>query len=342
MQNLIFSCIESRVEDNQTIYGCYKIGPFILEQGATIATALRRVLLSNLPGLAIISVQIEGIMHEYSMLRGVQESVIDILLNLKQIQFYNSRSIYKPQIAYLNIRGPRVVQSKDIRLPYFIQIANPNQYIATVSVNGQLNMKIYICEGQRYILQNSLEFIVKNQFKKILKNTSNNMLVLDAVFFPVDKVNYTIQVNQFLKKEFIILEIWTRSGLHPKKAIYKAINEILKIFIPFRYTESMTKNQVSNLFLGSNMASSKLVDKKRYFLFNTKRKTILKNKILSLDLGNLEISAQNYYSLKKLNIHTISDLIEKPRQQILDFLSNKNDLNEIESNLAQYGLYLKD
>jgi len=341
MQNLIFSCVESRVEDDQTIYGCYKIGPFSLDKCETIAATLRRVLLSNLSGLAIVSVQIEGILHEYSILKGVQESVVDILLNLKQIQFNSLRSIYKPQIAYLNAKGPKIVTSKDLKLPYFIQLAKSNQYIATLSSNGKLNMKIYICEGRRYILQNSLQHIVEKNFKKILKTSATKILVLDAVFFPISKVNYTIQTNQFLNKEFLILEIWTKNSLHPKKAIYKAINEILKIFLPFRKFYS-PKKELMSTSTKKGLSKSKNLEEKQKLKFNEKRRKILKNKILSLDLGNLDVSAQTYCLFKKFNLHKISDLIEKPGQKFFSVLTHQPKiLHEIETSLEKFGLYLK-
>ena len=341
MQNLIFSCVESRVEDDQTIYGCYKIGPFALDKCETVATILRRVLLSNLSGLAIVSVQIEGILHEYSILKGVQESVVDILLNLKQIQFNSLRSIYKPQIAYLNANGPKIVTSKDLELPYFIQLAKPNQYIATLSSNGKLNMKIYICEGRRYILQNSLQYIVEKNFRKILKTSATKILVLDAVFFPISKVNLTIQTNQFLSKEFLILEIWTKNSLHPKKAIYKAINEILKTFLPFRKFYSPKKEPL-NISNTKRLSQLKNLEEKQKLKFSEKRKKILKNKILSLDLGNLDVSGQTYCLFKKFNLHKISDLMEKPGQKFFSVLANQPKiLNEIKTSLEKFGLYLK-
>ena len=104
MPNLVFSCIESRIENDQNLYGCFKLGPFYLNQSLIVANALRRVLLSDLEGLSIVFVKIEGVTHEYSILKGVQESVLEILANLKQIQFKtkNQEITYKPQIAYLN------------------------------------------------------------------------------------------------------------------------------------------------------------------------------------------------------------------------------------------------
>ena len=334
MQNLIFSCIESRLDKHQNIYGCYKIGPFYFDQGLTVANILRRVLLSNLYSLAIISVQIEGITHKYSFLKGVQESILEILLNLKHIRFRNSRSIYQPQIAYLNVKGPKIVQSKDIQLPYFIQLVNPTQYIATLSSKGQLKMKIYICEGQRYILQDSFELIIKKYFKKILRKESRNLLVLDAIFFPIQRVNYSIQVNHLLNQEFIIFEIWTNNGLHPKQAIYKAINDIIKILIPFRYFYLKKANQ-NSLLSGFT--------KYKNIILNKNNSRILKEKILSLDLGNLDLSAQTYCLLKKRNIHILSDLIKTTRPTILYFLNfQHNFLSEIEENLSIFGLSLTD
>ena len=336
MKNFIFSCIESRVDENQGIYGCYKIGPFVLDQGVTIASILRHTLLSNLSGIAIVCVQIEGISHEYSVLKGAHESVLDILVNLKQIRLHNLRSIFKPQIAYLNVKGPRVVKAKDIQLPYLIQFVNPDQYIATLSSNGKLNMKIYICEGRRYVLQHSLELIIKKQFKKIIKLPTTNILVLDAVFFPIDKINYTIQVNNFLQKEFIIFEIWTKNNLHPRKAILQGINEILKIFLPFRL---FTLNQKDENDLKQLLDKNEMPLLEKDKTLTEQEVFLLQRKILLLDIGNLDISPQIYCVLKKNNINIINDLMQQSRRKIKYLLHNKSSsIEEINNSLLYFGL----
>lgn len=269
MKKIFISCKESIIENNRSFYGSFSIGPFSESQSLTIGNALRRTLLTECPGLAIISVVIENVTHEYSTLPGVRDSVLDILLNLKEIvlkketnpwllykrpgvgSVYNTvgSSFFKPIIGYLKIKGPGIVRAKDLRLPPFIKIVDPDQYIATLSENGFLNMKFVIMEGKSYLIQKNTDFINYSMVKKrrlLLKNlkdlvsksniSSKNQLVLkealnaqslttrllsskdkkkdethidqplndfknasplniDAVFNPIKKVNYIIEVN---------------------------------------------------------------------------------------------------------------------------------------------------
>lgn len=168
MEHLLLSCIESRVENNRSFYGRFQLGPFDLGQGLTVATALRRTLLSELTGLAITAVAIRGASHEYSTLCGVRESVLDILLNLKQVVFSlvdselesdsfqnlsNKQSLSESQIGFLKVSGPGIVKARDIKLPSSIQCVDPDQYIATLASNGTLEIRFIISEGKNYIIQ---------------------------------------------------------------------------------------------------------------------------------------------------------------------------------------------
>jgi DNA-directed RNA polymerase alpha subunit len=165
--NFFITCKESRIENNRSFYGSFYLGPFDPGQSITIANALRRTLLSSLRGIAIVSAQIDSVSHEYSSLEGVRDSVLDILLNLKEVvlrtqdndikktNLHNLKPFY---IGYLRVRGPGVVRAADLKLPPFIQIVDPQQYIATLAEDGFLNMKVIISEGQNYILQKQGKF----------------------------------------------------------------------------------------------------------------------------------------------------------------------------------------
>ena len=184
MEHLLLSCIESRVEKNRSFYGRFQLGPFDLGQGLTVATALRRTLLSELTGLAITAVAIQGASHEYSTLCGVRESVLDILLNLKQIVFsvvdpefendsfpesdkgsqpsfvfeskenlINKQILPESQIGFLKVCGPGIVKARDIKLSPSIHCVDPDQYIATLASNGILEIRFIISNGKNYIIQ---------------------------------------------------------------------------------------------------------------------------------------------------------------------------------------------
>nr|UZA61381.1 RNA polymerase alpha subunit [Chlorogonium euchlorum] len=205
MNKIFISCKESRIENNQSFYGCFYLGPFNESESLTIANALRRTLLSECPGLAIISVIIEDVNHEYSTLSGVRDSVLDILLNLKEIVLkkvknpwltykqkgvssaYNQvgSSFFKPVVGYLKVKGPGIVRAKDLRLPPFIQCVDPDQYIATLSENGSLNMKFVIMEGKSSIIQKANSFVDYSFVKKrrILLKTLKELMMYPSSLF---------------------------------------------------------------------------------------------------------------------------------------------------------------
>lgn len=205
-------CKESRIESPNNFYGCFYIGPFDESLSQTLAHNIRRTLLSELSGLAITAVEIEGVSHKFSNLPGIQETVLDIICNLQNLVFKknldNQVGFLNSTVAYLRLRGPGVVKAADIILPSGIQCVNPDQYIATLSEDGSLNMKIYINEGKNYIKQKQ-----KNSFATVgsVQKSANdlaqfsletqptqpitNKIYLDSVFMPVTKVNTIVQNN---------------------------------------------------------------------------------------------------------------------------------------------------
>jgi DNA-directed RNA polymerase subunit alpha len=296
-QTLFVSCRESRIENSRSLYGCFYLGPFSAEQSLTVANAIRRTLLSELKGCAITSVEIEGATHEYSTLPGIKDSVLDILLNFKEIVLKSQFNFKKPQFIYLKVIGPGVVRAKDLKLPAFIQCVDPNQYIATLADNGILNLKLQIEEGKNYLIQKPLNFqkslnaiskellikklvhlkkqLHQNKLTKLeLKdakfssllikqnnrfNKNTQKLLIDAIFMPIQKVNYMIEVDhentnyrsllfketeQVLSKNLtlkdktvdslnykIILELWTNGSIHPRDAISYAFKELVSTFL---------------------------------------------------------------------------------------------------------------
>jgi len=188
------ACKESRVESSTSLYSSFSLGPFHSRQSLTIANALRRTLLSELVGTAIISVQIEGVLHEYSMLKGVRESVLDIILNLKEVVLkvqFNSRetglaslgtdkekkfskfTFQKPQIGYLKARGPGIVRARDLKLPSSIQCVNPNQYLFTLCDDGMIHLKVQIYQGKNSILGNSSVGLKKRALDKPFQSSQS-------------------------------------------------------------------------------------------------------------------------------------------------------------------------
>nr|QJE70507.1 alpha subunit of RNA polymerase [Chaetophoropsis pisiformis] len=169
---ILVSCRESIMETKKSFYGKFYIGPLSVGQGLTLANALRRTLLSELVGLAITSVAIEGVTHEYSTLNGVRESVLDILLNLKQIVLKSKQSLKRPQTAYLYCQGPGTIRAGDLILPATIQCVDPEQYIATLSSDSFLKIKLIIRQGKNYLVQTPNSVAIKEP-TSIFRNNFN-------------------------------------------------------------------------------------------------------------------------------------------------------------------------
>nr|YP_009632807.1 RNA polymerase alpha subunit [Spermatozopsis similis]AYQ95159.1 RNA polymerase alpha subunit [Spermatozopsis similis] len=308
-QAFFISCRESRIENSRSFYGSFYLGPFHSGQSLTVANALRRTLLSELKGLAITSAEISGAVHEYSILPGVRESVLDILLNLKEIVLKTSikhpQNLQQNQMAYIQVRGPGVIRAKDIKLPVSITCVDPEQYIATLADDGILNIQLKIQQGKNYIVQKPATFLKNSNWKEIqlrqlllrklteLKKNAPNPdltpkpLSIDAVFMPITRVNYVIQVQDnlsidleknaenFSKETFasfedstnkvnpfttsktqektnhiIVLDIWTNGSIHPREALYTASHKLLQLFA------NIEKVQIRNSLLFKTLVDS--------------------------------------------------------------------------------------
>ena len=225
MEHFLLSCIEYRVENNRSLYGRFQLGPFDKSQGLTIANAIRRTLLSELSGLAIFCVEIQGVNHEYSNLKGVRESVLDVLLNLKQIVFSSNQKLNQPEIGFLKLQGPKIVKACDLKLPSFIQCVDPNQYITTLSDNGILEMKFMICEGKNFLIQTPSELIQKSFDSHFLVHNETQHDIFE-------KINSTTEVlNNNSKQKLYLQNLETFSSTNNNnselKNIFVRIKQIL-------------------------------------------------------------------------------------------------------------------
>ena len=236
MKNFFLACKEIRIEPTspKTYYGCFYLGPFPNGLALTVANALRRTLLSELPGLAITSLKIEGVAHEYSTIPGVRETVLDLLLNFKEIviQKKSNDIVTATQYGYLQVRGPGTVRARDLKLPPNFQCVDSDQYIATLAEDGNLNCAFTIQEGKNFILR-------KNEvtFSNIDKNAPikrSPFLDIETIFTPIKKVNYTIESfgseSLYNANQVVILEIWTNGSLSPQEAIQKTLNYLRMLF----------------------------------------------------------------------------------------------------------------
>jgi DNA-directed RNA polymerase subunit alpha len=308
MKNFFLTCKECILENPRKFYGAFYLGPFNNSQSLTIANGLRRTLLSEISGLGIQMVEIEGVEHEFCTYPGLRESILDLLLNFKQIvlvsnlknneglkkQFKklslnNSENLLlsekllappqKPFYGYLQAKGPGILRASDLKLPPSIQCVDPNQYIATLTNDGHLNLRFSICEGLPKIQKIDLSEKKSNLAKLdgfFLANSSNRLnnqtppslndvskkekfqnskpLLLDPVFTPILKVNYLIESygSQELNtaNQVVLLELWTNGSLHPRDALYKTLNKLYSVF------SKLEKMQYLNTYFAKSILNS--------------------------------------------------------------------------------------
>ena len=226
--NKFVSSIESRVQENNELYGRFHLGCFGIGQALTIANALRRTLLSDIPAFIITKVEIDDVRHEFDSIEAIQENVLDVLLNLKKLTLTSTDSNLIDSClngsqynAYINFSGPGIITANDIHFPNPIVPIYKDTYIATCSNTGTFNAKLTIEYVDPYAVS-------KNE------KQNNKELSLNTVPKPVKQVNYTIQkLSNFPDQEYISLEIWTDGSIEPDMALKYVLEKLTKLFFNF-------------------------------------------------------------------------------------------------------------
>jgi DNA-directed RNA polymerase subunit alpha len=309
-------CLKSTTNKSQESYGKYFIGTFLRGQSTTIGNALRRVLLSNLQGLAITGVRIDGISHEFSTIPNVKEDVIDILLNLKQVVLKGN--ITEPSIARLKTKQTGLIIAKDIEFPKNITLVNPHQYIASLTNQSSLEMEFLISKGLNYFTNDKLDFSIPKSF-----------LSVDAVFMPVRKVNFFVEPsgnNSTSELESLILEIWTNGSVSPDEALSSSAEILETTFGLLKFT--------NNLSVGPTRIEAPIlpVQESNFDCFET----------ISIDA--LELSGRSNNCLRKANINTLSDLLQYSVRELLEIKNfGKKSAEEVCKNLkTNFNLELRE
>jgi len=279
--------LESKTETAANLYSKFSIGPLVKGQGITIGNALRRVLLSNLQGVAIAGVRIAGVNHEFSTVSGVKEDIVEILLNLKQIIFKGD--LEDSIVARLVCQGPGIVTAKNIELPNAINVIEEHQYILTMVSPISLEMEFIIEKGEGYLISEKTASLIPPGF-----------LAIDSVFMPVKKVNFFVETsrsNVSAELESLILEIYTNGSLEPIDALSYAGELLEKIFSTLRITNSLSRK---------SFVEKCIEDEKQQKLDNVM-------------IEDLELSVRAYNCLKRANIHTLADLLKYSKEELLEF-----------------------
>ena len=293
--------------------GCY--GRFVIEPlergfGHTLGNSLRRVLLSSLPGVAVSSVHIEGVQHEFSTIPGVKEDVTEIILNLKTMackMFADG-----PKQLTIDVKGPCELTAGDIKTDDEVEIANPELHIATLNEDAHLQMQLTLDRGRGYVSAD----------KNKTPSMPIGVIPIDSIFTPVKKVNYTVEdtrVGQITDYDKLTLEIWTNGTLKPEEAISSAakiLNEHLNLFI-----------SLTDQVMPVSMVQPE-EDKK--------------DKVLEMTIEELDLSVRAYNCLKRAGINSVAELVQKNQEDMMKVRNlGRKSLEEVEQKLSALGLGLR-
>nr|QQD79543.1 RNA polymerase alpha subunit [Ipomoea batatas] len=285
-RTLQWKCVESRTDSKRLYYGRFILSPLMKGQADTIGIAMRRALLGEIEGTCITRVKSEKAPHEYSTIAGIQESVHEILMNLKEIVLRSN--LYGTCDASICVKGPGCVTAEDIILPPSVQIVDNTQHIAW--------------------LTEPIDFCIGLQIER-----NHGSYPIDAVFMPVRNANHSIHSygNGNEKQEILFLEIWTNGSLTPKEALHEASRNLIDLFIPFLHMEE------ENLHLEDGEHTIPLSP----FTFHDKVAKLRKNKkklaLKSIFIDQLEFPPKIYNCLKKSNISTLLDLLNKSQEDLM-------------------------
>ena len=296
---ILVDCIESAVFQDGGLYGRYYVGSFRRGEGVTIAAVLRRAMLSELPGIAIVAVDIEGVKHEYCTMRGVRESMLDITCNLKEVVLAGRLSSSEPiVVGFLDVTGPCIVRGGSIKLPPGLRCVNPEHYIATLTQYGTLQMQVFISTGKSFLLHTSAR---NKQLQRY------DLLPIDANFMPIKKVNFLLRPDhrQQILQEQLILEIWSNGSIHPLEGVRRAAKSVNRLFAPFENTR-LKPDLLFFEFPSFSEQEEAYQPTPIPFTFRRRRKMSM---ACLIDVGNLALSIKAYTYLKQNNINSLEQLV---------------------------------
>ncbi len=286
-------------------YGKFVIEPLERGYGITLGNALRRILLSSIPGYAITEVKIEGVYHEFTSLPGVLEDIPEIILNLKGVRFKLNGD--GPFYFILEKTEPGEVRARDIQINKEGEIVNPDHYIATLTKDGKLKMELKVERGRGYV---PAEYSKNHEIGRIL---------VDAIFSPITKVNFIVgqaRVGKSSDYDSLILEIYTDGTIDPKSALLYAVKILIEQLMVFVKEEKVS--------LEPKVSEAAAL-----------------NSILNLNIEELELSGRAYNCLKNAGINYIYQLVQKTETELLKLRSfGKKSLDEIIEKLSKFNLRL--
>ena len=305
--------ITDYIESNN--YGKFELEPLERGFGTTLGNALRRVMLSSMPGSAIVAVKIDGVMHEFQTIEGVVEDVTSIVLNLKNVVVKNN-SESEEVTARLSVNEERVVTAADIITDTDVEIVNPDQIIATISKGGKLDMEFIISNGRGYV--------PSTENKKYVEKAKLGFIPIDALYSPIERISYDVEsarVGQDASYDKLIMNVYTNGSLRPEEAMALGAKILIEHL-----------NIVTNL---SEIADTTGV-------MNAKQEDS-KLKKLETSIDDLDFSVRAYNCLKRAGVNTLGDLTEKTELEMMKIRNlGKKSLKEVIDKIKDMGLKFRD
>lgn len=303
--------IETVEINEEGTYGKFVVEPLERGYGTTLGNSLRRILLSSLPGAAVTSVQIDGVLHEFSTVQDVYEDVTEIILKLKTL----SLKIHSDEEKVLEIdaEGEGIITAADIRADSDVEILNPELHIATLSQGARLHMRIYANRGRGYVQADRN----KNDNQPI------GVIPIDSIYTPVSRVNYTVEhtrVGQITNYDKLMLEVWSDGSIRPEEAISFG-------------AKILTAHLM--LFVG-------LTDEAKDVEIMIEKEEDKKERILEVTIEELDLSVRSYNCLKRAGINTVQELITKSEEDMMKVRNlGRKSLEEVQEKLEELGLGLR-
>ncbi|MBQ2426844.1 MAG: DNA-directed RNA polymerase subunit alpha [Lachnospiraceae bacterium] len=295
-------------------YGKFVVEPLERGYGTTLGNSLRRIMLSSLPGSAVSQVKIDGVLHEFSSIAGVKEDVTEIIMNVKSLAIKNNSDTNEPKTAYIEFEGEGVITAADIQADADIEILNPEQVIATLSggADSKFYMELTITNGRGYVSAD--------------KNKNDDLpigvIAVDSIYTPVERVNMAVEntrVGQKIDYDKLTLEVYTNGTLNPDDAVSlaaKVLSEHLNLFIDL---SEITQN------------AEIMVEKE-----NNE-----KEKVLEMNIDELELSVRSYNCLKRAGINTVEELCSRTSEDMMKVRNlGRKSLEEVLAKLKELGLQL--
>ena len=301
------TCMDS-AED--TSYGKYVVEPLERGYGTTLGNSLRRILLSSLPGYAATSVKIAGVQHEFSTIPGVKEDVTEIVLNVKKI--IAKLHCQGVKTVYIDAVGPCEVRAGDIKADGEVEILNPDLLICTLGADATFNMEITMAQGRGYVSSD----------RNKTPQTPIGVIPIDSIYTPVYKVNYTVEntrVGNMTDYDKLTLEVWTDNTISARDAVSlgaKILSDHLSLF-----------TNLSDTVGASTTVVEKIADRP--------------DAKLAMTIDELDLSVRSFNCLKRANINTVADLINKTGEDMMKVRNlGKKSLDEVQKKLEMMGLSL--